>query len=57
MPPSDMGVIMEQLNLPANTSQTAAYIVNVQGIDVVISLLTVIAIINIFILYFVVKRR
>lgn len=54
---SDINVVMNQVNIPVNLSQKEAVIVQVQGIDIVISLLTVITILCFFILYFVVKRR
>ena len=54
---SDMSIIMNGVSLPVNTTQTEALVVQVQGIDVVISLLTVITILLFFILYFLIKRR
>lgn len=54
---SDINVVMNQVSIPVNLSQKEAVIVQVQGIDIVISLLAVITILCFFILYFVVKRR
>lgn len=54
---SDMSIIMNGVSLPVNATQTEAVVVQVQGIDVVISLLTVITILSFFILYFVIKRK
>lgn len=52
-----MSIIMNGVSLPVNATQTEAVVVQVQGIDVVISLLTVITILCFFILYFVIKRK
>lgn len=54
---SNMDIIMNGVSLPINATQTEAVVVQVQGIDVVISLLTVITILLFFILYFLIKRR
>ena len=54
--PSDIDLVMNQVNLPANMTQTHAYVVNVQGMDIVISLLTIMTILLMFILRYLIKR-
>lgn len=54
--PSDIELVMNQVNLPTNATGEAIA-VSVQGMDVIIGLLTVITITTIFILIYTVKRR
>ena len=53
---SDINLVMDQLNLPANLTQTQAITVNIQGMDIIIGLLTVIMIFMVFILRYQIKR-
>jgi hypothetical protein len=54
--PSNLELVMNQVNLPTNTTGEALA-VSVQGMDVIIGLLAVISITLIFILIYTVKRR
>jgi hypothetical protein len=54
--PSDIELIFEQVNLPLDVNQTVAQVVVIQGMDILLSLLTIITIATIFILRYEMKR-
>jgi len=54
--PSDIELVFNQVNLPVNATGEAV-VVSIQGMDIILGLLTVITITTILIFIYTVKRR